>query len=192
PDNGETWSEPIVLNNIETPALNGIKPMWVYPADKVQFVSMQGENKVGKIGLMMYNDFTWGSNAITPAYHPTADGGEVMFAEIQVVFPIGVTANENDVTPTVSNMLNQNYPNPFNPTTTISFSLPAAGPANLSIFNVKGQLVKTLVNGELGFGSHSYVWNGTDNSGSAVSSGIYYYRLNAGNQTETRKMVMVK
>ena len=192
PDNGETWSEPIVLNNIETPALTGLKPMWVYPADKVIYTGMQGENKVGKIGLMFYNDYTWGSNAITPPYHPTADGGQVMFAELQIVFPVGVVANEDDVTPTVTSMLNQNYPNPFNPTTTISFSLPAATHANLSIFNVKGQLVKTLANGELGFGSHSYVWNGTDNNGSAVSSGVYYYRLNAGNQTETRKMVMVK
>ena len=87
PNNGETWSQPIVLNNIETPALYGITPMWVYPADKVIFAGMQGDNKVGKLGLMFYDDYTWGANAITPAYHPTNNGGRVMFMELQIVFP---------------------------------------------------------------------------------------------------------
>ncbi|HRY83604.1 MAG TPA: FlgD immunoglobulin-like domain containing protein, partial [Candidatus Cloacimonadota bacterium] len=191
PNNGGVLSEPIVLNNIETPAMNGIKPMWVYPADKVKFIAMQGDNKVGKIGVMMYNDYTWGSNSISPAYHPTNDGGQVMFMELQIVFPTG-SANNDNTTPVVTNMLNQNYPNPFNPETTISFNLPKAGAASLNVYNVKGQLVKTLVNGELAFGNHSIVWNGTDNNGAAVSSGVYYYRLNAGNNTETRKMVLVK
>ena len=191
PNNGGVWSEPIVLNNIETPAMNGIKPMWVYPADKVKYIGMQGENKVGKLGVMMYNDYTWGSNSISPAYHPTNDGGQVMFMELQIVFPTG-SANGDPTTPVVTNMLNQNYPNPFNPETTISFNLPKAGAASLNVYNVKGQLVKTLVNGQLGFGNHSIVWNGTDNNGAAVSSGVYYYRLNADNKTETRKMVLVK
>lgn len=191
PNNGALWSEPIVLNNIETPAMAGIKPMWVYPADKVKFVGMQGENKVGKIGIMMYNDYTWGSNSISPPYHPTNDGGQVMFMELQIVFPTG-SANDDNTTPVVTNMLNQNYPNPFNPETTISFNLPKAGATSLNVYNVKGQLVKTLVNAELGFGNHSIVWNGTDNNGAAVSSGVYYYRLNADNKTETRKMVLVK
>ena len=193
PDNGRTWSEPIVLNNIETPQMANIKPMWVYPADMVKYVGMQGENKVGKIGLMMYNDYTWGSNSITPPYHPTNDGGQVMFAELQIVFPVGQPMDSDDVTVTpTTSLLNQNYPNPFNPETTISFNIPAATNGSLNVYNVKGQLVKTLVNGPLAFGSHSFVWNGTDNNGSAVSSGVYYYRLTAGNHNETKKMVLVK
>ena len=191
PNNGGLWSEPIVLNNVEVPAMTGIKPMWVYAADKVKYVGMQGDNKVGKIGMMMYNDYTWGSNAITPAYHPNPDGGQVMFMELQIVFPTG-SANNDNTTPVVSNMLNQNYPNPFNPETTISFNLPMASQTSLNVYNVKGQLVKTLVNSQLGFGNHSIVWNGTDNNGSAVTSGVYYYRLNSANSTETRKMVLVK
>ncbi len=57
-DNGNHWSEPIKLNNIETPQFAGLKPMWVYPANKVKYVGMQGNRKVGKLGLMFYNDYT--------------------------------------------------------------------------------------------------------------------------------------
>ncbi|MBW6513475.1 MAG: T9SS type A sorting domain-containing protein [Candidatus Syntrophosphaera sp.] len=192
PDNGATWSQPINLNNVETPEFSGIKPMWVYPADKVLFTGMQGQNKVGKIGFMFYNDFTWGSNAITPSYHPTPDGGEVMFMEMQIVFPVGDVSNSDNSTPAVTKMLHQNYPNPFNPETTISFDMPASGHANLSVYNVKGQLVKTLVNENLGFGRQSFVWNGTDNNGQAVTSGLYFYRLTAGGSVETNRMMLMK
>ncbi len=192
PNNGELWSEPIVLNNVETAQFAGLKPMWTYPADKVIYVSTDGQGrKIGKIGVMFYNDFTWGSNAISPAYHPTPDGGEVMFMELQITFPYG-TSNSDPSTPSVSNMLNQNYPNPFNPETTISFDMPVTGHANLSVYNVKGQLVKTLADGKLGYGKQSFVWNGTDNSGQNVTSGLYFYRLTANGSTETKKMMLMK
>lgn len=85
-DNGLTWSEPIIINNQETPQFTGIKPMWVYPADKIKYVGMQGNQKVGKLGLMFYDDNTWGSNAIAATEFPN-DGGRVMFTELQIVFP---------------------------------------------------------------------------------------------------------
>ncbi len=191
PDNGGLWSEPIVLNNVETPQFNGIKPMWVYPADKVIYTGMQGSSKVGKVGVMFYNDFTWGSNAISPSYHPDPDGGEVMFMELQITFP-PVTSNDDNTIPAASNMLHQNYPNPFNPETTISFDMPAKGHANLSIYNVKGQLVKTLADGTLGYGKQSFVWNGTDNAGKDVTSGLYFYRLTANGSVETKRMMLMK
>ncbi len=191
PDNGDTWSEPIIINNVETTQFSGIKPMWVYPADEVIYTGMQGQNMVGKLGVMFYNDFTWGSNAITPSYHPTPDGGEVMFMELQIVFPLGSADGENTA-PAITRMLHQNYPNPFNPETTISFDLPKAGPANLSVYNVKGQLVKTLADGNLDFGKQSFVWNGTDNNGRNVTSGIYFYRLTANGSVETKKMMLMK
>ncbi len=191
PNNGAVWSEPIVLNNVEDAEFTGLKPMWVYPADKVIYTGMQGNNKVGKIGIMFYDDYTWGSNAIDPPYHPTADGGQVMFMEMQIVFPEGVSNDDPGVTPVVS-VLHQNYPNPFNPETTISFDMPKTANANLSIFNVKGQLVNTLVDGNLDFGKHSFVWNGKDASGKNVTSGIYFYRLTTGSHVETKKMMLMK
>ncbi len=189
-DNGAHWSEPIVLDNVRTPEFAGLKPMWVYPADKVIFTGMQGDNKVGKIGVMFYNDYTWGSNAITPPVHPTADGGQVMFMEMQIVFP--TSAGDDPSVAPVVNLLQQNYPNPFNPETTISFDMPKADKANLSVYNVKGQLVKTLFNGTAQFGKNSFVWNGTDNNGSKVTSGLYFYRLSTDNKVETRKMMLMK
>ncbi|HVP37070.1 MAG TPA: cohesin domain-containing protein [Terriglobales bacterium] len=88
--------------------------------------------------------------------------------------------------------LSQNYPNPFNPETNISFSLPQESQVNLKIYNIKGQLVKVLADAKLSAGVHSLIWNGKDESGNDVSSGIYFYKLNAGVFSETRKMVKVK
>ena len=84
------------------------------------------------------------------------------------------------------------YPNPFNPTTTISFSIKEKAPVELVIYNILGQKVRTLVNQPLEPGEHSIVWNGTDNKGRSVASGIYFYRMKAGNYSETKKMVLKK
>ncbi|MDD2332450.1 MAG: FlgD immunoglobulin-like domain containing protein [Candidatus Cloacimonetes bacterium] len=190
-DNGEVWSEPIVLNSVETPELAGIKPMWIYPTSKVKYVAPSPDGgKIGKLGIMYYNDYTWGSNSIDPPVHPNSDGGQVSFMEIQAVFPS--TSSSDPTVPSIVSMLNQNYPNPFNPETTISFVLPQAGEANLSIYNVKGQLIKTLNKGSLNAGSHNLVWNGTDNNGKNVSSGIYFYRLSHNGRTESKKMMLMK
>ncbi len=88
--------------------------------------------------------------------------------------------------------LNQNYPNPFNPTTDISFSLPVAGKVTLDIYNVLGQKVTTLVDGYFDAGEHTVVWDGTDANHNPVSSGIYLYRLQAGDFSDTKKMMLVK
>ena len=86
-----------------------------------------------------------------------------------------------------------NYPNPFNPTTTISFSVTQTfSLVNLEIFNLKGQKVKQLINDQLSEGQHSVVWNGTDDSGKSVSSGIYFYKMRTGNYTSTKKMILMK
>ncbi len=89
-------------------------------------------------------------------------------------------------------ILNQNYPNPFNPTTQISFYLGRDLPVALEIFNVKGQKVKSLCVGELSVGLHSFVWNGDDQAGSPVSSGIYFYRLTTPDGTLSNKMILMK
>ena len=89
--------------------------------------------------------------------------------------------------------LNDNYPNPFNPTTTISFSIPDENRINLTIYNLKGQKVKTLVNNDLDKGIHSVVWNGIDESGKSVSSGVYFYKLSVnGNSKSVKKCLMMK
>ncbi len=88
--------------------------------------------------------------------------------------------------------LAQNYPNPFNPTTEISFSLAAPTHVRLVVYNVLGQEVQTLVDDTRGAGEHQVMWNGRDGGGSRVASGLYLYRLEAGDYVETRKMMMMK
>jgi hypothetical protein len=91
-----------------------------------------------------------------------------------------------------STQLHENYPNPFNPTTTISFSLSEDSHSSLTIYNIKGQKVKTLVNEELRAGTHNVIWNGKDNSDKSVSSGVYFYRLNTGNNSFSKKCLLLK
>jgi hypothetical protein len=88
--------------------------------------------------------------------------------------------------------LRQNYPNPFNPSTTISYSLPIAGKVRLDIYNVKGQLVKTLLNKDMEAGLHSIIWNGRDMNNQSVASGIYFYRLSSPSMTQTKRMLLMK
>jgi hypothetical protein len=83
--------------------------------------------------------------------------------------------------------LQQNYPNPFNPSTTIEFSIPQPGKVTLALFNVLGQQVALLLEDFLPAGSHSTQWNA-----SPFPSGMYFYRLQVREFTETRKMILVK
>jgi len=115
--------------------------------------------------------------------------GDNMEADVTYDFEIleGVAVSE-DVATTPS-ILSQNYPNPFNPTTNIAYSVPAGASGSMKIFNIKGEVVKTFANLS---GDNNVTWNGNDNSGKAVSSGIYYYGLNDGTKTITKKMILMK
>ncbi len=88
--------------------------------------------------------------------------------------------------------LGQNYPNPFNPTTEIRFAIPKAAPVLLEVYDVTGRVVATLVNGDLPAGNHRVTWNATARDGSRLSSGMYLYRISAGDFVSTKKMVLLK
>jgi hypothetical protein len=88
--------------------------------------------------------------------------------------------------------LKQNHPNPFNPDTRISFTIPQSGHVQLQIFNVSGRKVKTLVDENMSAGEHTIEWNATDDSGDKVATGVYFYRLTAGDVTATKKMTLIK
>ena len=88
--------------------------------------------------------------------------------------------------------LGQNYPNPFNPETTIHFSLPKQSQAQLVVYNTLGQVVRTLISGNMAAGRHSVVWDGLDERGERVESGIYIYKIMADGFNETRKAVFMK
>jgi len=102
------------------------------------------------------------------------------------------SSNENETGNLPLLLSSSNYPNPFNPTTTIAYSLPDDGMIELRVFNIRGQLVKTLVKGEQLAGSYETVWNGKDNNEKSVSSGIYFYKLSTKDETIMKKMLMLK
>ena len=88
--------------------------------------------------------------------------------------------------------LHQNYPNPFNPTTVIEYVLPKTSFVTIQIYNILGQKVKTLVEELQELGYKKIQWDGTDDNGNKVSSGIYFYRIVAGNFVKCRKMILLK
>jgi hypothetical protein len=108
-----------------------------------------------------------------------------------VINPRENTENSQDaINPALINL--SNYPNPFNPVTTISFDLPEASMTTLTIYNVSGQKVATLVQDELSAGIHNISWQGKSELGTPTASGIYFYKLRSGKYTITNKMVLMK
>ncbi|MBN2092789.1 PKD domain-containing protein [candidate division KSB1 bacterium] len=118
---------------------------------------------------------------------PAADAVAMQKGKIEI---------QNEVIPTEFE-LGQNYPNPFNPETMISYQLPEVSQVTLAVYSIEGKLIQTLVNGQVSAGMHRVVWNGMDEDGVKVSSGLYIYRFQAMNQDGkaivfTRKMTLMK
>ncbi len=88
--------------------------------------------------------------------------------------------------------LHQNYPNPFNPATEIRFDLPHPAGVKLAVYSVLGRKIRILVDKELPSGSHSVIWDGRDHDGQTVSSGIYFYRIESGDVSQSKKMILIK
>ena len=116
-------------------------------------------------------------------------------SDIEIVLHVLTDVEAENGVNAVSTKLIGNYPNPFNPSTTISYSLSSedSKDANLQIFNVKGQIVKTFaIDQNSDTAENQVTWTGKDNAGHSVSSGIYFYKLEAGQYIETKKMVLMK
>lgn len=113
----------------------------------------------------------------------------------QIAIPIFETVDidNNEIIPLNDNLYLTNSPNPFNPSTTISFSVTKNSDfVNLEIFNIKGQKVITLINEIMLSGKHSIIWSGLDSNNKPVSSGIYFYKIKAGNRESVKRMLLLK
>jgi hypothetical protein len=154
---------------------------------------------VDKFDTSVYQSET-GSDVYNGAYnaYPFAPSGIVYVSDHPSgLYLFSVEGHTGPVTPVRDHpaggvSLAQNYPNPFNPSTTISFVLAARSRAQLFVYDVRGERVRTLVDRDLPAGSHFADWNGLDDGGGAVASGVYYYRLEAGDASATRRMVLLK
>ena len=134
------------------------------------------DNKVNAIAVEKNNTIWFGTDNGVSRYT-----GEI----------ITTSVDEEDEKPEALPVLHS-YPNPFNPSTTIEFTLPESGFTTLSIYNISGQKVRELAAGHMTAGMHSLIWDGRDDSGDAVSSGIYITRLAAGKQVAARRMILLK
>lgn len=110
--------------------------------------------------------------------------------EIEIIGATGI--GDNGLTAPLDFALHQNYPNPFNPTTTIRYDLKERSKVALTIYNALGQEVRTLVSDTQNAGRYQVQWDGRDNAGGKVASGIYFYRMRAGEFTQFHKMVLLK
>ena len=195
-DDGATWTEPLVFhanpddedgNYLD--CLGGMIPEYTYGGDLIEFLYRDGDgNGHGKIHLVFLDDNSYGSSIQNVG---NADGGMMKYMALDVNMGWMPAVND-DTVPEVTSMLRQNSPNPFNPETSISYSLPQSGDVRLDVFNIRGQHVKTLFRGEAEAGSYTVVWRGQDEQQQPVASGVYFYRLQAGDKLETRKMLLLK
>lgn len=134
-----------------------------------------------------------GENNWITAYAVGDNGTIAKYMELYLV--VESKTEENPVP--ISFALQQNYPNPFNPTTSIEFSLPVTADVQLVVYNILGQQVASLINGQRNAGTHSVLWNANDSNGMKLSSGIYFYMLKASGVDasefqEIKKMVLLK
>jgi len=129
--------------------------------------------------------------------------GDVLVADLvinnnagdDVLIPVSLTVTGVDAEvnlPVLHTKLNNNYPNPFNPVTKISYSVKEPVNVTMEIYNIRGQLVKGLVNEVKETGNYTILWNGTNNSNKSVSSGVYFYKMKTQNYNSTKKMILMK
>jgi len=135
------------------------------------------------------NSYTQGPTLV--AVENISSSGTVMTADLRVSLAGGTDGDNGDVLP-IAFSLSQNYPNPFNPTTTVSFYSPDPGYATVEVYNTLGYNVKTLLTGNVSAGYTDVVWDGTNDAGDQVASGIYLYKVEINDEKQVKKMVLVR
>ncbi len=199
-DAGETWSDIRYINanpndNVIDPAnhydgnyapeLEGMLSVNVSLGDKLEVLSNLPDLDA-ELDFVFMNDGDYGSAV---QGHGSFTNNTLHYAAIDINFnPVSI--NEETIPHTDVQL--SNYPNPFNPTTTISFSIHEESNIELSIYNIKGQKITSLLNAQISAGEHSIIWNGKDANNKQVSSGIYFYKMKTGDFQETKKMMLLK
>ena len=164
----------------------------------LKVVDISNPNNITEVGY--YDTYPQGETSnFNGAWgtYPFFNSGNVLISDIQtglyvVYFGGAVTHIENNSKPLTTYSLGENYPNPFNPTTTISYQVSRQRDVRIEIYNILGQKVRTLLNDRKEPGAYEAIWNGRNDSGAQVGSGVYLYRMVAGDFVQMRKMVLMK
>jgi hypothetical protein len=174
------------------PAQSTIMCTWSAPADTrnlSEYKVYRDGTEIGSTTGLFYADLNVPSGEYT--YHVTAIYSDTYESDASNAVTVQHTDAPTPLIPTVT-ALNGNYPNPFNPTTEVKFSLNEAAEVNIIVFNIKGEKVKTLVNGHMEAAFHTVTWNGDDENGASVGSGVFFYRMATPGYTEVKKMILLK
>jgi len=210
-DYGETWSDPLFINanpndnvvdednhydNHYVSEFENMLPVNITFGETLEILSNEPGNYHAKLHFAFFDDNDYGSAAGQTTGGGELNGGKLRYAMLDLEFqepwvPEGTDADDSTVIPNVAS-LSQNYPNPFNPVTNISYEVKADADVTLEVYNIKGQKVRTLVDDFVVEGVYNTEWNGTDDNGSAVSSGIYFYKMKSGKFSAARKMILLK
>ena len=185
-DNGNTWETPVNVTNPD-----GTNLGWDDRYPSIARTNMDNAADPGKDAYIIYTSddlagtFVQGTEAATNMDY-------VMFTGIDLGLGGIGDKGGSEVGLPKSFALSQNYPNPFNPSTTVDYQVAERSHVSLKVYDVRGRLVRTLVNGVKDAGNYSIQWDGTDTSGQQISSGIYLYTLETDNFRSTKKMVVLK
>ncbi|MCP4726837.1 MAG: T9SS type A sorting domain-containing protein [bacterium] len=156
-----------------TTSLNGTSTVW----------EQEGYNTIGNVVVDMID------SRVSDGYIVLGTHGNGVYSG-SIQSPVSVENNNNQIPQQYE--LYQNYPNPFNPETTIKFSIPKLEHVKLEIYSITGRLVKVIADRQYPAGENAIRWNGTNSVGAKVASGIYIYRIQAGNFTATKRMMLIK
>jgi hypothetical protein len=158
---------------------------------RVQIMTIRFSIDINARRQLVTIDTCWDDRNLSTIFG-LADGLTEITPAIQIGYiGIGVGVDGDVVTP-LNFALDQNYPNPFNPETNIDYSLPVETDVSLIVYNLLGQEVKTLVNGRVAAGHHTAHWDGKNENGVNVPSGVYFYKMSTSDFTQTNKMIMVR
>jgi len=162
------------------------RPFQAFQQVTIDFASLPADR-----GNMFHSQFqmrfrSLGSQSATQLF----DNWFVDDVNLDLGIPLGI--GDDELTTITEFKLEANYPNPFNPTTTISYQIPRSSDVKLTIYNTLGQKVRTLVNENRAAGAYDIQWNGRNDAGVQVGSGLYFYSIEADGFTQTRKMMLLK
>ena len=174
-DGGENWSVPEKFTP-DSPLMD-----WRYPSI-AEVIPVTVPDDIVTVHIVMQGDTIPGST-VNAAGMPVGVTAQYYHFSTEII----VVSVENDEGITNSYQLEQNYPNPFNPYTTIKYSIPTQSFVQLKVYDVLGNEVETLVDEEKSIGSYTVSFNASN-----IPSGVYFYSLNAGDFTQTKKMILMK
>ncbi|MCF7794517.1 MAG: choice-of-anchor D domain-containing protein [Candidatus Cloacimonetes bacterium] len=171
---------------------NDVILTWDAPSttrDVTSYKVYRDDNEIAEVTELTYTDEDL--NPATYEYYVTAIYEDGQESEPSNTIMVEVTSSGSNTIPLVTKLYG-NYPNPFNPTTNIRFDLAKDTSVQLQVYNMKGQIVKTLVENEMNAGRHNIEWNGKDDSGKSAASGMYFYKIKTADYRANGKCILLK